>query len=246
MLTLQKKTGERINVGIESLSFIALCFYFFKDGNSDPGDVLFLFIYESSIMLVSYAIFFLIFNTWLQLKQKAFQAKQIAAFIQSFLTSLFGLGGLLLVSFIGILFLNQLTLELLIGYLQDNEYEFKTIQVLSESGLYLESETRQAMEQVMGKKYSFFFYFIGFKYLIVLIVDFFSRTDLKTNSFASFSGLKETAIQIVISPISMFLACILLVILTAIWGTQYWIVFACLISFRLLFMYFFYVMKKHV
>jgi uncharacterized membrane protein YecN with MAPEG domain len=232
---LSESNGRRINIGIDITSFIAVCSVLMSIGKADPGDIIFVFVYESTIMVIVFLLFFILFNTFEFAKENKhlFILKSI---FKGFSLSLIAACSMLLVSFFFILLLNQITVELLVGFLKENEFQFKSIEVLSSSGVYLESETMLRLEALFGKSYSMVFYILGIKYFANLLVNYFSTKKTSKSTFA-FVGLYETASQIIISPIVMFISCVILVILAEIFGPQTWIVFLCLAIFRLLFLY---------
>jgi hypothetical protein len=235
-MALSETNGKRINFGIDVVSFIVVCAVLMNVGKSaDPGDIIFVFVYESTIMALVFALFFLIFNTYEYIKKN--QNNSILKNIFKCLyISIFASFAMVLVASFFILLLNQITVELLVGFLKENAFQFKSIEILSTSGVYLEAETMNRLELLFGKSYSLFFYLLGIKYFINLLVNYFS-SSAKNNDLKTFAGMYETISQIIISPIVMFIACIILVILAEIFGPQTWIVFVCLAIFRLLFMY---------
>ncbi len=233
---LSEINGKRINFGIDIISFIVVCAVLMNLGKSaDPGDIIFVFVYESTIMALVFALFFLIFNTYEYIKKNK-NSTILKSIFKGLYISIFASFSMVLVASFFILLLNQITVELLVGFLKENAFQFKSIEVLSTSGVYLEAETMNRLELLFGKSYSLFFYIIGIKYFVNLLVNFFSQTKVSKGSI-SIVGLYETVSQIILSPIVMFISCIILVILAEIFGPQTWIVFVCLGFFRLLFMY---------
>lgn len=233
---LSENNSKRINFGIDIISFIVVCAVLLNVGKSaDPGDILFVFVYESTIMIVAFTIYFLIFNTWDFVKSNK-NNSWVSSLFKGIYVSIYSVISTAVISFLFILLLNQITIELLVGFLKENAFQFKSIDILSESGVYLETETMRKLELLFGKSYSLFFYILGIKYFANLLVNYFSKPSV-SKGILSFAGLYETASQIILSPIIMFITCIILVILAEIFGPQTWIVFVCLAIFRLLFMY---------
>ncbi|MES2588404.1 MAG: hypothetical protein V4622_05435 [Bacteroidota bacterium] len=243
-MALTQKTGDRINFSLDILSFILVCAFLMDKGQSDPGDVIFIFVYESFIMILGFTLFFVIFNTWHTFyvrRNKSGESTnyhiKITEVFQVFSKSLIYLGILFAMSFLVIIFLNQLTVELLIAYLTDNAYHFKSIEILSQNAMYFENEIVSGLKELFGKSYSAFFWIIGIKYFIELCLDLFIHEELKTNKDLTMNGFKGIALKIILGPICMFIACIFLVILASIYGAQTWIVLLTLGIFRLLFLF---------
>jgi uncharacterized membrane protein YecN with MAPEG domain len=239
-MNIPETTGKKINFGIDITSFIIICSLLLNFGKADPGDIIFVFVYESTIMVLVFALFFILFHTFESMKFDSNKHHNIIVRFFGCLTlSTIMMLIALVASFIIILFLNQLTVEFLVGFLKNSDFHFKSIEILNSNGVYLTSETRSKMEILFGKSYNLFFWIIGVKYFVNLTVNYFSQAKdtIAKDGTATFSGLLETAIQIIISPIVMLITCIILVILAEIFGPQTWIVFVCLGIFRLLFMY---------
>lgn len=234
---MTENVGKRINFGIDMISFIAITAILVNFGKADPGDVIFVFVYESTIMAMVFALFFIIFNTFEYIKENK-GISLLNRFFKGMYTSIFASFTVLLVASFFILLLNQITIEFLVAFLKDNAYQFKSIEILSTSGIYLEGETIHKLEQLFGKSYALIFYIIGIKYFINLLINYVSKSN-KSKEIRKFAGLYETVSQIIISPIAMLLSCLILVILASIFGPQTWIVFVVLGIFRLLFMFFF-------
>lgn len=242
-MMLSKENCKKINFSIEILSFISICAIFFSKGNSDPGNVIFLFVFENLIMLLSFAVFYPLFNTWhsFYVRKESFSSStfkpKFEFILVKFCTSLVYLAGIFGLSFVFILFLNQLTIELLVAYLKDNSYNFKSIEILAGGGMFFEKEVVGELKALFGQNYFLFFLIFGIKYFIELILNLFSSNDLKSNKSLTFNGFIPIASKIILGPISIFIACIILVILSAIFGSQIWIVFLTLALFRLLFLF---------
>lgn len=207
--------------------------------NLDPGDYIFLFVYENLIAILSFLIFLILFyplnkfilnkhqidfRNWFT-KNLLFQnLKKVIGFLIS-----------LFIIFIVIIFFNQLCVELLVAFLKDNSYHFKSIQILGEGGMFFEKSVVSELENLFQKNYSLFFMLVGVKYFISQIIDFFTLKTTESNSYELFGTLPKIVSQIILAPILIFASCIFLVILSSLFGVQTWIIFVTLAIFRLLF-----------
>lgn len=239
---MNERLGNRINFGIDLISFLIVCFVLTNFSKADPGDAIFVFVFESTIMLLSFSVFYIIFNTAKLTYLKRNESRKILLiqhFFKDLFTSIVTIIGILIGSFLVVLLLNQLTVELLVAFLKDNAFRFQSIEILNTSGVYLESETIARLENLFGKNYMICFWFIGIKYFVNLLINFFTKRSNSETGIFHFTGLIETMSQIIISPIAMLISCIILVILASIFGAQTWIIFVTLGVFRLIFMLFF-------
>jgi len=138
--------------------------------------------------------------------------------------------------FFALLFINQLTIELLIAYLKNNEYFFKSIELLANNEIFLEQI--DDFEQIFGMKFFVIFLIMAIRYFLMLCVQLFFNPQFKTHTSVSMLGLYKLVSNLFMAPISMFIAMVCLVVLTTIIGKATWIVLLSLGIFKFLFSFF--------
>lgn len=240
---LNEQQAKRSNLALDLISFGSVCLLALNQRNeADPGEFIFLFVFENLLMVLAFTVFFLFFNPAHQyyLKKKGVIPEkagktQSGSLFSLVIYTLTGFVILAFIVFIAIIFLNQLTVELLLAFLKDNAYRFESLEILS-AGMFFERPVLGAMQEFFGKNYLLFFWIFSLKHFISLVLHFFGHPDLKTKSFPALAGISTITAQILISPVSMLLACIMLVILSGIYGAQTWIILVTLAVFRLLFL----------
>lgn len=233
------RLGSILNNVNDVVVFAAMMIYFLNSKVADPGDYVFLIVYENTMMLISFAIFFLVshsfFNKSYSNFGRVYLKKDFNSIIKGFTTSIVAIVTFVVSAGIIILILNQLTIELLVAYLKDNGYKYQSIFVLDSHGLFLKSETLAAMKELFGKNYTFFFWAMGIQFFISYFIHFFTLAKNSKKEEDIDPAFWDVAIQILLSPICIFIVCIVLVILSSIFGTQFWIVSTTLILYKIIF-----------
>lgn len=140
--------------------------------------------------------------------------------------------------FLVIIFLNQLTVEFLCAYLQNSSFNFESLDILSQGGLYFEESVRHDLQDLFHLDYRIFFWIYALKHFMSITINFFAQADLKTNPFLIGQALYRIGTEAFLAPILILALCLILVILSEIFGPQLWIVFMILGIFRVLFVYF--------
>lgn len=237
------KQAQRINLILDLAAFAALALFALNNSKqTDPGEIIFLFVFENLVMALAFALFFIVFNPWhnMYLKKHGLlknpaRPRQKNPLYKIIFLSLIGFAFVLIIGSVALIFLNQLTVELLLSFLKDNAYNFKSLEILA-GGMYFEGNVIRSLERLFGQSYLLFFWIMFFKHVLSLILSFFSNPKLKSNNFLTLAGTANIVSQMLMSPLSIFLACILLVALTSAYGAQTWIILVTLAVFRLLFL----------
>lgn len=211
-------------------------------GSADPGDVVFIYVFENIIMIVAFVPFYLIFSTWhhfylqknnpdiiIGKKYKGFSGAMEHALL-ALIILVFVFAGYVLVVFI----LDQISVELMVAYFKDNNYNYASIDLLAQSGMFFESSVISGMQSIMQLNYGFIFLLIGLRYFVELIHDFF-KSDYQNDESAALNGAWSIGAHVIAGPLSILLAMILLAALSSALGNQTWITIATLIFFRLIF-----------
>lgn len=231
------------NTSIDWFTFLLVVALLIYNGNADPGDVVFVFVFENIIMIAAFVPFYLIFYSWHNLylqknhpeKNSGRIYKGISGALELSVLALIALififGGYLLVVFL----LDQISVELIVAFFQGNNYQFATIDLLAQSGMFFESNVVSGMQEILNVNYGLIFLIIGLRYFGELVYDLFANDNYKNNKSATLNGAWSIAVHAIVGPISILIAMILLAILTSAIGNQSWIPFAVLIFFRLIF-----------
>lgn len=238
----QKKRSRWWNTSIDWISFALICALMIYGGNADPGDVVFIYVFENIIMIIAFVPFYLVFSTWhhfylqknnpaiiIGKKYKGFMGAMEHALL-ALIILVFVFAGYVLVVFI----LDQISVELMVAYFQNNQYNYSSIELLARSGMFFEPSVINGMQSIMQINYGLIFLLIGLRYFGELILDFF-KSDYKTNESAALDGAWSIGVHVVAGPVSIFLAMIILASLSAAFGNQTWITISTLVFFRLLF-----------
>lgn len=238
----KKKRSRFWNTSIDWVSFALICALMIYGGNADPGDVVFIYVFENIIMIIAFIPFYLIFSTWHHFylqknnpdiivgkKYKGFFGA-LEHTLLALIILIFVFAGHLIVVFI----LDQISVELMVAYFTDNHYNYASINLLAQSGMFFETTVIEGMQSIMQINYLFIFLLIGARYFGELILDFF-KSDYKNNESATLDGAWSIGVHVIAGPLSIFLSMILLVILTSAAGNQTWITILTLVIFRLLF-----------
>ncbi|MGV3630740.1 MAG: hypothetical protein ACO1O6_06025 [Bacteroidota bacterium] len=242
-MPLTEKQAKRTNWFLDLAAFTALTILAINNrGQVDPGEIIFLFVFENLVIALAFAVFYVCFNPWHNfylkkhgmLKNPARPRLKLPLY-RTILYSLLGFGIVLCIGIIALIFFNQLTVELLLAFLKDNSYKFESLEILA-GGMYFEGAVVRSLQGLFGQSYLLFFWILLCKHLLAMILTFFSHPDLKSNTFLTLSGTVGIISQTLMSPVAIFLACVVLVGLTAIYGAQTWIILVTLAVFRLLFL----------
>lgn len=228
----QIKNG--LNWIIELIFISVISLVSFTGKGVDAGEFIFLFVFENTLILVSFLAFVIIVWPIQRFLKGGVQLNQVVSFLLLFLKSI---GGILVYGFIAlilVLFLNQLTVELLVGYMQHSSFQSESIRILSENGLYLEESVTAKLAMHFGKSYGLVFWVIFLRYFIQQVLDFFIQKRNWDVDF-TFNLLVPVSLKIILSPIFMFIACIILVVLHSFFGPQPVVLVVSLLTFRLLF-----------
>lgn len=238
----QKKKSRWVNSGIDWISFVLVCALMIFTGGTDPGDVVFIFVFENILMIAAFVPFYIIFSTWhhfyLQKHNPAIivgkKYQGIGGAMELMLLSLiiliFVFAGHLLVVFI----LDQISVELMVAFFSGANYSYATIELLSHSGVFIESSVRSGLQEIVQVNYGLIFLIIWLRYFGELTLDFF-KGNYQTNESAALNGAWSIGIHALAGPLSIFIAMVVLVSLTAALGNQTWIPLLVLFLFRLLF-----------
>ena len=217
------------------LSLLLVCFILSNFGKTDPGEFIFLLAYENLLMLFVFCLFGIIayplHKKFLNNKLPELESPKLKG--SDFFAILIGLSIFFVFGFFILLFLNQLTIELIIAYLGDNGYHFASMDVLNSNKVFW--ELREDFEMIFHKNFSTIILFFGGRYLLLLLLNLIFHPNFKSNANLSILGIYRLISNAILAPISMFIAMILLVILTAIFGNVAWIVLFCLAFFKLIY-----------
>ncbi|MCE3297171.1 MAG: hypothetical protein K0R65_2885 [Crocinitomicaceae bacterium] len=242
-MPLTEKQAKRTNLILDLAVFTALALFAMNTSmQADPGEIIFLFVFENLVMALAFAVFFIIFSPWHNsylkkhrlLKNPARPRIRIPLF-KAILYALLGFGIVFCISMVVLIFLNQMAVELMISFLKDNAYNFKSIEILS-GGMFFDGSIIRSLQRLFGQSYVVFFWVLLFKHLLSNILVFVSHPDLKSNNFLTLAGTRAVISQTIMSPVAVFLACLLLVALSALYGAQTWIILVTLGAFRLIFL----------
>ena len=234
-MIISKKAAKTINLSLEIISFMVICVLLLNKGGADPGDFIFLFVFENLVLFISFGVYFVMFNPWHSSYIRKIRGEQqsFKKSISDFFSILIGAGIAWTIAFFVLVFLDQLTVELLISYLGDNAFNFKSLDILARGGMFFEDSVIQEMGDLFQANYKLFFWIYGFKYFINLVVNLMAEQNLKTDENLTINGIFSIAVTAIIGPVFMFLVCVILVLLAAIFGPQTWIIWFTLITFKL-------------
>ena len=229
---------------VDLLSFLLVLVLLIWFGDTDPGDVVFLFVFENVIMMLAFAVFFIIFSpvtTLLREKHKSMLENSekfrfgIGKFFSNMGVSLIYLVVYLAFYAIGIIILDQIMVEFMVGYFDDNNYTFESLKILGKGGVFIEASVTEPMQQLIGLNVGVVVLILGGRYLIELIYNLFHNKLYLKDESAEMNGVLKIAAHAILGPVTLLISLIGMVILTAIFGQQTWIVIVMLIVFRLLF-----------
>jgi len=231
------------NTSIDWFAFLLVIALLIFTGDADPGDVVFVFVFENIIMIVAFIPFYLIFYSWHNLYLQKHQPEKnsgrvykgisgaLELSVLAAIALIFIFGGYLLVVFL----LDQISVELMVAFFQGNNYHFETIDLLAQSGMFFEPSVISGMKEILNINYGLIFLILGLRYFGELVYDLFANSNYKNNKSATLNGAWSIATHAIVGPVSILIAMILLVVLTSSVGNQAWIPFAVLIFFRLIF-----------
>lgn len=238
-----KKAKNRLVILFDLIVFTVVVALLFKYSDANPGDWVFLFVFENVIMMFSFAIFFLIFSpVTTLLRQKHFGVKlgeKNHLSVKGFF-NLLGVSVLFLALYLAgyalvIVILDQIMVELVVGFFSDNDYTFESLKILGEGGVFFEAPVVDQMQELIGINLNWLFVILGARYFIEMTIDLFRERKFLEEEESELMGVFKIIGHAVLGPISLFIAFVPMVILTAIYGPQPWIVILTLILFRLLF-----------
>lgn len=222
----------------------ALGLYIVFQSNTDPGDIIFLYVFENVYMIVGLIFFVLTvlpFFRLIRVKHLRLSGKTLSENDKSSFLNFYGYlllfsAVILVVGGLIVVLLDQIAIEFLVEYLGDNGYSFQSIEILSKDYLFFEKEVFEPMSRLLNLDYGLLLLIIGGRYFLELVLNYASNKNfLKVESMTLiYNGIGNILAHVLIGPILVLICMIVLVIFTAIFGTQEWIVIAAVISFRLL------------
>jgi hypothetical protein len=232
------KKEKRKSALIDWVVFGAILVAWVLFESNDPGELVFLLVFENACMLLAMILFIGTFGAWdmlqTDIKRDGWKGSWYLVPIAPFLTILvfiFQLGGV----FLAIFLVNQIAIEFLIAYMCENGFcQYETLNALSK-GFYLESSVIKEIWSNHG---------IGISTMTaIFVLRYYREIALGVLKAKGEDNKLEVSLyyffRIVGSSgataIGILIACLLWVILHEIIGDAAWIMWPVLILFRLLY-----------
>ncbi|TNE53814.1 MAG: hypothetical protein EP338_09805 [Bacteroidetes bacterium] len=234
MLSARQAGGLRVLVDFTAIG----AFFLASNLNHrvDPGDFIFLFVFENLIFFLVFFLFYLTFgagyNYVLNYRKKGWKK-----FLKDYFNSLLGVLVLGLGGYVLVILMNQITVELLVAYLQDNHFQFQSIEILSAGGVFLEDEVVAGMQRLFGRSYQSFFWIMGINAFISMLLFTLAHPEFGKSQKAVMDNARDLFIKVLLSPALMLICCMLIPLLALIFGAQLWLLILILGLFRLLYLW---------
>ncbi|MCH2233279.1 MAG: hypothetical protein MK078_03415 [Crocinitomicaceae bacterium] len=222
---------------LDTLFSAGLIWYLLSESNIGAGDVILLYCLENFYMIAAFAVLglpiFYFFRTRIRNRSSSPDDVPFHKFYGSVL--LMTLGFLIFGTLI-IVILDEICIGFFIEYFKSSGYHIPSLEILDTEELFFQDGPREAMSDYFLVSTEYLLVFFGVRYFIELVMLYIhSGSFHKFNiSDFQFKGVYYIAAHAFTGPVIALFCMLVVVILTAIFGTQGWIIFGVLISFKVL------------
>ncbi|MBI2257851.1 MAG: hypothetical protein HYU67_03020 [Flavobacteriia bacterium] len=224
----------------DSLSLLALLLIMQNFKSADPGEFIFLFAYESQFILISFFIVLFVLlpiqKSILKKKGNLVSSHNIIPNNEELKKHLFyfiGFIALFFVLYLIFLFLNQLSIEMIISYTKDNGYIFNSLEILNQNTVFVELSDQ--LGDYLNLNINYLVAFFVLKHIVLFLIQILFNPYFKKDASMLYKQFYTVGTSAILSPLSMFFAMLFLVICSSIFGAQKWIPLLSIVVFQLIF-----------